>query len=260
MKLRRAFLLPALLAGALLSTGCMSKVIETGYQENGYAGWNAVDNERLKLRLVENIDSEKPGTEFPEVWKKTVYVTAKDDAPTTRPVVFVVPEVDWLVANVYKDKPEYRERIQFTARERLYRYLLRAYPDPTRVRYGWRRTDQDVENHRVIVVSANITDVRPGTGWMRYFMGWDAGQARIQLEGEIYDGADMTRKIGEFVVRRGSGGFAQSGSNLKVWKDIYCLQYATEEAVHELTSRLPEFIEGVQVLGSTRSAAEIARH
>jgi Domain of unknown function (DUF4410) len=170
-----------------------------------------------------------------------------------QPIAFIVAEPEWLVEDSLSDDPvkdaERKEDLVFTVRERLYRYLLRTYPHPVRVRYAYTKEDKKLHGDRLITVTSQITDITKGNGMLRYMVGYGAGRVGLQVEGKIYDGtSEEGTKIGQFAIRRSHGGFAQNGFNLDVFRDDYCLRYAAEEMVTDLTEDLSEYIPGLDEL------------
>src|SRR5690606_27014092 len=72
------------------------------------------------------------------------------DLETAQPVLFIVLPPVW--ASDLRLDPEQEDEVIFTIRERFYRYLLREYPHPVRVRYSYIPTDPLMEGYRVINV------------------------------------------------------------------------------------------------------------
>lgn len=240
----RLVFLPLLI---LLSAGCLSPVRTTGYLSGGYAEFNAIDEEGMRLRVEPSLLGERA---LPE--------TVSEDLATSRPAVFIVPEPRWMVPGVLADAPERRDDVLFTVRERFYRYLLRAYPHPVRVRYAWRPSDGLLEGYRVYTVETAVTDVHAGTPWLRYLVGYGAGAVEIQIEGRIWEGIGERRLVGESVLREWHSGYAQNGLNTQVLRVDYCLRYAAEEVILEFTPHLPRFIDGVCHLPPEDAPAGIA--
>lgn len=247
MTLPRLFSLSLLLgAVVLLATACLSPVRKTGYLTGGYKDFDALDEDGMRLRLAPEFVTERAALE-----------TVSQDSATSQPAVFIVPEPRWLVAHILPDAPERREEVLFTIRERFYRYLLRAYPHPVRVRYAWRPSDMLLEGYRVYTIETAVTDVHPGTPWLRYLVGWGAGAVEIQIEGRIWEGVGERRLVGEFVLREWHSGYAQNGLNTQVLRVDYCLRYAAEEVILAFTGQLPAHIEGVRFLPADGAGVEI---
>lgn len=227
----------------LLATGCVSKIRDTGYLPQYESFANA--NERsMKISLNEDafgfpaavISDEEP----------PVYIrVAANDSVTSRPIALVISEPEWLARDAFEDLQR-QEDIIFTLRERLYRYFLRRYPHPVRVRYAFARNDPVLRDYHVVTITTAITDFKKGDGWSRYLLGYGAGKAYIQIEGEIFDGNSREHKIGEFAIRRGHGGYGQNGLNPSVLKDDYVMLYAVEQAVDHLTRRFSTIIPGLE--------------
>lgn len=234
------FLLATLLV--LSVTGCTSKVVDTGYLEGGYLEFNAIDTKSAKLRIDESLKGE-----VAQILEVSSLIDEGSAPVPVQPVVFVVPPTENHSEWVLED-PEDQEQLLFTVRERLYRYLLRNYPAPTRVRYAYMQSDPITRNLRVITITSRITDQEEGVGFFRYFLGYGIGMARLQLEGEIFEGPNRERKIGEYAIRRGHGGYAQNGLNVNVMKADYCLRYAAEDAVNDLTELLADRVPGFALI------------
>ncbi len=233
----------ALLLPLVLLAGCYSKVRPTGFLDGGYQEFNLVDEDHLKMRVDESFLEHHPAV------ARTLGVphdplVSGADGYTTQAVVFIIPEPRWIAPDAYPRDPESTDEILFTIRERIYRYLLRAYPHPVRVRYAYSRHDALTRDYRVITVTANVTDFKKGIGLVRYVLGY-FGEARIQIEGEIFEGPGRERKIGEYAIRRASAGYAQSGLNPTVLRSDVVMRYAADEAITDLTQVFPRFVPGV---------------
>ncbi len=231
----RAGRLLALLLGTMMLAGCVSTIRDTGTLAGGYENFNAVDERTVKVRLFDDGAAAGGAAEVSPTGNDAG--TASNDG---RPLLFIVPEPEWKAgADPWPDEPERLEDLLFTVRERLYRYLLREYPHPARVRYAWQESDPRLRGYRVLTVHAAITDYKQGNGFLRYVVGWGAGQTRFQLEGRIVEGHGAGRRLlGEYVVRRGHAGYAQNGLNPAVLRSDYALRYAAEEAIGLLTAEL----------------------
>ncbi len=227
-------------------TGCMAEIRPTGHLEEGYTGFNEVEESWLKVRLDEDARHDNQP------------VASRSDNVTTQPTVFIVPEPQWAAPVAWEGEPERREKIIFTVRERLYRYLLRNYPHPVRVRYAIRQSDPIMRDHYILTITARVTDYRKGIGALRYLIGSGFGQAYIQIEGEFLEGKEQ-RKIGEYAVRRGHSAYSQSGLNLSVLRSDYAMLYAADEALAEFTERLPGIFPGVRVLPAPDQSLETDR-
>lgn len=246
----------------LLAAGCMSQIRNTGFLEGGYDSFNAIDQDYLKLRFEEESRFAPPPEHDPEHLHKVSQssppaLPAVNDGDTTRALVFILPETQWSAKPAYTNAPQKRDEVLFTVRERMYRYLLRVYPHPVRVRYAYVREDALLRGYRVITITSNVTDYSMGSGALRYVFGWGAGEARIQIEGEIFEGMENRTKIGEYAIRRGSGAYAQNGLNVKVIKSDYCLRYAAEEAVLIFTQQLPYLMQGIETMKPGRADPEM---
>lgn len=233
-----------LLFAALLCSGCTSRVRDTGTLPGGYGSFNAHDSRTLKIRLVPE-EHGAPAAEVTALRTSGERNEARDGA--SKPILFVVNEPQWLAGpDPWAEHPERREDLLFTIRERMYRYLLREYPSPTRVRYALLETDPAVQAYRVLTVETKVTDYREGNGTLRYLVGWGAGQSRLQLEGSIHEGMGAERRrVGEYAVRRGHGGYAQNGLNPAVLRSDYTLRYVAEAAIGQLAEELAEIIPPV---------------
>ena len=242
----------ALLAclAALLLAGCSFPVLQTGYLDD-YGSFNAVDERDVKVRLHTKEDFslgkylvteerakelEKEGLPVPDA--------AADGVNLSRgtPVVFVVEEPQWLAPPW---KKEHEQEITFTLRERMYRYLLREYPHPVRVRYAYSAEDPLVRNHRMLVVESAVTHTTKGSGFLRYVIGYGAGAASLQYEGRIYEGLDKKKLVAEFAARESHAAYPQGFMNLAVWQASYTLKYAAEATIRDVSGALPGIIPGI---------------
>ncbi|MBI1290387.1 hypothetical protein GC173_03990 [bacterium] len=265
----RFLLLPCVLA---LVVGCASKIKPVGPEMLPFpegAEIKEVNRKGFRLR-IESQDSLRPFIQSEEVQRELGRrkseiqpPTVLADGETSRGIVFILAPPVWDspkgfhedrergAKDVNKDPdlalaPTREDHLLFTLRERLYRYLLRAYPYPVRTRYAYRLSDPLIQKSRMITIETRITDIKRGDAWIRYVIGYGLGQSRIQIQGEILEGLER-RKIGDFVIRRGHGGFSQSGLNPEVLMDDYALKYAIEASVRIICEELPEVLPGVTI-------------
>jgi len=115
----------------LALSGCAVSVRDTGYLDQGYSDFNVLDEQDMKLRLdTEALHRVYIGNGIRDPETIEVIQTANDDDATTRALVFVVDQPVWDAPPIETEIGDQEEEILFTIRERLYRYLLRAYPHP----------------------------------------------------------------------------------------------------------------------------------
>lgn len=250
--IRCLWLLSALLV--VLSSGCAKPIKPDGHLVGGYESFEWRDSPELKVRLYSEPDltfrpllltrdeAKRRQREGLAVPTPTMYQL---DVTTSQPLLLVVDPPEW--ASELRLDEEVEEKMLFTLRERLYRYSLRQYPDPVRVRYAWTPKDTGFAGYRVIHLRTRVTDFNLGNGWARYLLGFGAGSSEVQIEGELVERVPEEDLLGEFVIREGHGGYAQWGINVKVFSGTYCLKYAIEEAVDKLMKSLPDMLPGARV-------------
>jgi len=164
--------------------------------------------------------------------------------PDQRPILFIVNRPEW-DAVIRLDEAD-EEDVLFTLRERMYRYLLRNYPHPTRVRYAYLPDDKIIKEYRVVEIDSKVTHVTKGNGFLRFMIGYGLGAVTLQYEGsmkEIHPGEEF---IGAFALRQRHAAYPNGFINTSVFKDAYCMRYAAEALVHELTLNLPKAFPPVQ--------------
>jgi len=261
----------AFLVLAVLATGCASRIRNTGTElapfpegtplkelrKSGY--WIRVEDPEGVRPFIHPVDVQKQyGV------RKPLPPTQLADNETSRAIAFVVAPPTWTTTKGFPEDAEERaedarnateqlkqsltreEEILFTIRERTYRYILRAYPHPVRVRYAYRESDPLIQKNRLITIEMRVVDIKRGDAWLRYTLGYGLGQSRIQIVGELFEGPER-RKVGEFVIRRGHGGFSQSGLNTEVLRDDYTLKYAAEAGLRIIWEELPKMLPGVTI-------------
>lgn len=256
LNVARFLLVFQLIAGSLFLAGCGSKIIDTGFLAGGYENFNVVDKRGFKVRLDDDFLAAKVARDQEPILVLGNGSPYIDDGVTTRPLVLILPQPEWRAEVRFEKQPAAEENILFTIRERLYRYMLRQYEHPVRVRYAYRRSDRLLQEGRLITVRTYVTHVKRGQGLLRYLLGYGLGQCYMQVEGEIFEGAREPKKIGEFAVRTAHGGYAQNGMNVAVIRDDYVLRYAAEEAVSKLTEFFPEYFEPIEKV--RESEAQVA--
>lgn len=243
-----------LAALALFASGCAATVTPNPVRPEGYALHRKIDEKDFKLWFAEEPDHTYSPilltrTEIERRLEEHEYIpTAAElglDLQTSEPLLLVIPEPLWLVEGQEISEKE-REEVLFTLRERIYRYVLRQYPHPMRARYAFSPTETLTQGYRIVTLKTRITDADPGYGWIRYFVGFGAGMAQLQIEGEFLEGPHADRLLGEWSMRIVHGGYADWGLNVEVFSAPYCYKYACEEAAQRLADRLPEFLPGAR--------------
>jgi len=249
MAIFRALALPCL-AGAALLCGCAGPVRPLGYLDD-YGPFNSVDKKDLKVRVVAEQDASLDKyyltkQELDRARRKKEPVPSPEadgvDLSKAQPVLFVVARPEWR-ADEHLRKPEDEEDVLFTMRERMYRYLLREYPHPVRVRYAYAPEETIVHGYRILTVESAITDVNPGNGWLRYLIGYGAGTAVFQMEGRIYEGEGEDRTlVAEYATREDHMGYPNGFLNPSVMRTGYCMKYGVEEAIGNLSKEFRKAI------------------
>lgn len=239
-----------LLATLALAAACAGPVRNTGFLDD-YANFNAVNEDKIRLRLLTEEDrtldayfpvwkegkKEKPGPSPMEV------LAAKGiERDDIRPVLFIVDRPTWLASHRYSAQRE--DEILFVVRERMYRYLLRHYPHPVRVRYAFVANDPRLQDYRILTIETHVTDAKPGNGLLRYLIGYGAGTSVLQLEGRIYEGDpfDPGDLVAEFAIRDEHAGYPNGFLNPTVMKSHYTLKYAATDAVGKMGALIREHI------------------
>ncbi len=238
----------ALLALALLAAGCAGNIRPTGYLDD-YGKLGETDTRKVFTHLVEEQDDSLDGyyltrEQLRKLEKKGEPVPQAEadgvDLDSAQPVLFVVDKPVWRASTRLKQEDE--EKVLFTIRERFYRYLLRQYPHPVRVRYAWVPEDSATEGYRVVTLESAVTDVKKGNGWLRYLVGYGAGTTILQMEGRLLDGTGDTTVISEFAIREDHAGYPNGFFNPTVLSAGYCLRYGAEQAIERLTEEFRDTI------------------
>lgn len=179
------------------------------------------------------------------------------DIDSAIPVLFIIAEPIW-IAEPNSDRQ--RDQVAFTLRERMYRYILREYPHPVRVRYAWVPGESALEGYRLLEIRTAITDIKRGSGWVRYVIGYGAGAAVLQLEGQIVDITDPEREevVAEFATRTAHAAYPQGFFNPNVIHDHYALMYAAEAGIRHLTPRLRQEIPAARLRPEAPATAAAA--
>lgn len=182
-----------------------------------------------------------------QVQKKHVYYLHEEELSSfhvqenPRAVLFVINKPKWTAKS--RLSPAEVEDVSFTLRERIYRYLLREYPHPARVRYAYIPDDVLTRDYEVVFVDTTVTDIRTGNGVARYVLGYGAGATVIQVEGRfshIVEGQSVP--LVDFALRQRHGAYPSGVMNTQVTDDAYCLKYGTEALVGKLTTTLPTYL------------------
>lgn len=239
----------------LIATGCSHPSVHaTGFLSD-YDSFNAIDESGFKLRLTEEQDKSidqyfltKPEQKEYTEKHQTVPNAEADgvNLEDARPVLFIVAKPVWRAP--IRLKVEEEDEVLFTVRERLYRYLLRAYPHPVRVRYAYTPGDPLTKNDRVLTVSSAVTDIKKGSGFWRYVIGYGVGAVELQLEGQIIEGPEEGggKVVGEYAIRKRHGGYPNGFLNPSVMQVPYCLKYAAEAAIDELAKGIRKSIPAAE--------------
>ena len=246
----------ALLAAGLLA-GCAGPVKGTGYHAS-YLDWNhrAESDTRFRTLTEEDASLEKffPSQQaLEELESEGTAVPSLEAAGISpeaiEPILFVVNAPEWQSSTEFDTAEE--EAILFTVRERFYRYLLREYPHPVRVRYAYVPEDPITDGYRIVEVDTAVTDVNRGTGWLRYIIGYGAGAASLQLEGRLREG---NTTLAEFATREDHAAYPNGFVNTRVFNDAYTLRYAAEEAIGQITTDIRATIPPARLRGGDPGA------
>ncbi len=237
-----------LLSLAATLFGCTFAVQDTGYLSD-YSSFNMMDGEESKFRLYEEEDfsldkyfltkaqlreHEEAGTLPPDAMADGV------DLSSAHPVLFIVDEPAWRTET--RLEPAQESEVLFVIRERLYRFLLREYPHPARVRWAYAPSDPLFDGYRVIHIETAVTHVKKGDGMSRFFIGYGVGATTMQLEGKFFEGPNKDKLLGEFALRNDHGGYPNGFLNPRVFKVYYCLKYAAEKILREYVGELRNFL------------------
>jgi len=249
---------------AAIAVGCSRPVVSTGYLQD-YTSFNVIDEKERKFRMFheEDFSVDKYFLTKAEITKHDKNQTLPPDAAAdgvdlshAQPILFVVNEPKWQAELKLKESLE--EEIIFVVRERLYRYLLREYPHPVRVRYAFVPSDPLVDGYRIIHVDSAITHAKRGSGWLRFLIGYGAGATTIQLEGRLHENPEADKLLGEFALRNDHGGYPHGFLNPRVFRAHYCMKYAVEQILSEFTQELRDYIPAVRP-GPEVTRTDVAR-
>lgn len=257
------FLLLVVLA---LASGCASKVRPVGQLAGGYENFNALDRKNIKIRLNEEPDRSYEPMLLSAKEKRRMVKRGEPiptpaslglDPATSQVLLLVIAPPQWTAKHPFDDKRV--EELSFTLRERLYRYMLREYPHPVRVRYAYAPQEGRVTGHRIVTLTSRITEVKGGNAVLRYLVGFGLGAVRVQIEGELMERtADGEVVLGEYVMRTWHTGYAQNGLNPAVLRMGYVTKYAIEELALRLSRELPNHLIGVRQRPESEGAAKNA--
>lgn len=239
-----SLMLLAIVSGAMILSGCKAALISPTISD--YSPQKSVVFEKdFALNLYETEHSSKNevtsmGFGDSEVLQGEV-----------EPYLFIVKKPEWK-SDIRLKSAEEEEDVLFTLRERLYRYLLRQYPHPTRVRYAHIPDDPILQKYRVIEVESQITHITKGNGVLRYVIGYGAGATTIQFEGQMFE---EEQPLVEFALRQRHAAYPNGFQNPKVIKDAYTLKYGSEALVGQLTETLSLYMPPPDIPDSQFSSA-----
>lgn len=247
----RTLILAPLAALAFFAAGCTHPLRPTGYLPET-ATFDSVDT---KIMQVGTAQPQDLSIDANFLTKNELRALAEEGKPvpdlaglgldmnSVQPTLFIVNETQWLAGEVNLNEAE-RQDILFTVRERMYRYLLREYPHPVRVRYAYVENDPLVVGYRVLSLDTAVTHVKTGWGPARYFLGYGAGGTVIQLEGKFYEMPETEQPMAWFRVREDHGGYPMGFLNPRVFSATYCLKYASDKVIKKFTDDIRATIPG----------------
>jgi len=249
----RVAMMGTLSALLIFSTGCSTKIRPVGDIAKRSDSFTTVNQPAIRISIAEPQDQTFAGLYLSKAQLTALAKSGEPiptptslglDTSTSQPLLLIIAPTEWKTA--LKMDEDDREEILFTTRERLYRYLLRAYPHPVRVRWAFDPRDPLLAGYRVVTVSSRITNVGTGESFSRYLIGYGLGATSVQIEGELMEGIDEKTLLGEYVVRGRHGGYSQSGWNPDVFLASYCCKYAVDEAIANFTGELPAHLPGAR--------------
>lgn len=254
-------------AALVVLSACAGSVRQTGFVQS-YEPLGENDSKRSVLRVLTDEDDEldrffltNAETKRLKEKGKTIPTLSAEgiEEEDVQPIAFIVIRPEWRAEQSLRDE-EYHDRLAFVVRERLYRYLLREYPHPVRVRYAWVPGESALEGYRLLEIRTAITDIKRGSGWVRYVIGYGAGAAVLQLEGQIVDITDPEREevVAEFATRTAHAAYPQGFFNPNVIHDHYALMYAAEAGIRHLTPRLRQEIPAARLRPEAPATAAAA--
>ncbi|MBX3729270.1 MAG: hypothetical protein KF858_08805 [Candidatus Sumerlaeia bacterium] len=238
-----------------LATACAGPMKPTGYLDD-YGSFNRFKTDTFGMRVREGEDRSVDQYFLNKVQIEELRSTGQEppsleaagfDPENLQPVLFIVNPPEWR-AEWRPETDEELEGVLFTVRERFYRYLLRQYPHPVRVRYAYVPGDPLLAGYRVLELDSAVTDVNPGSGFLRYVIGYSAGAVCAQLEGRVREGNEV---LAEFVAREEHAGYPNGFMNWQVTKTSYCLKYATEESIDMVTEHIRATIPAARLRPET---------
>jgi len=226
-----------LILGALVVTGCVPRVVPSGYLQS-YEGFDVTNYRDVKFRSgpeLELLDTIRREV----TWDGSVPV---EDGATTKMLLFVIQAPGWQAADTLEERD--REELLRTLRERFYTWIGRVYPYPTLMRYNLLPDDPLLRKARCIFIESSVMHAGKGFGPARYFVGYGLGSVSLQVEGRLHEGSPSGPVLGEFAIRVRHHGYPRLFWNPKVFSSLYCLKHAANETSWHLMRQLKTIVPG----------------
>jgi len=212
--MRTSRLLLCLLLFPLLACGCAYSIRPSGYLDS-YANFNYRDLPDLKIRSAGSPES------------------------MPSPDVIIVRDVE---IGVGIERVAGIREYAGLLRQKVYDRVLVQYRKSAIVTLA----DTDLEiyqslGRRIYEMKVAITQLDPGSSRLRYWIGYGAGAAFIQLEGRLVD-LEANKTVCSFVVCDRNGGEPWCGFSPKGASDAYCITQSFDTLVRKLVWSIRPFL------------------
>lgn len=231
--------LAAAVGALVFVSGCARRVAPTGFI-GGYA--NLVHVEDVDFWVARDVTAARPMTLDFEA-KPTPDPTPPPayDFGTT-PALVAINGRAWADRHVAAPDP-LAVSVEDHLEELCYKAALAHYPPPTIVTWEETIGDYPLDLSPIARLETTVSEVDPGHGWMRYFIGYYAGAAALQAEFRLRE-ARTNRLIAVFATRRLHAGDPNMGMNPMAFSAKYCLKKAAESVARDAVIVMDRILRG----------------
>ncbi len=150
------------------------------------------------------------------------------DPPGEIPEPYVISIYDVQALDRLRSVPHMEEYLQsFNAQ--LYEQVLYGQRRASLVtREGKGNENFLYRGRRIFEIRSTITEAHTGKGWLRYLVGWGAGDVKLQWEGTITD-VQTGKVVLAFIVGERTNGDPNMAWNVKVFSDRYTMDKAIKK-------------------------------
>ena len=161
----------------------------------------------------------------------------RDTSLLNRPDVLYVHPVKWSTDRHLSNK--LRMEFERFLREYFYQGLLKDNDENMIITKRSYLESFQKQGLRIVDMELVITRMKPGSGLLRYLVGFGLGKTDLQIEGRLKE-HDEQKEIMAFIMRYRHLGNSYNGLNPRALSGSYCLKMSIEKIALSITGQIRE--------------------